>query len=237
MKRLKVLIITEGDELCSETVQIVSQLISSLESGADFHYAKSFYETLRNRSNILVEGYYDAVFMAANESSLMINAVIDRIFLADRKTILFFFSSSYRLVDEIKNRENVRLSFLLNEEKKLSGYDFEKTKNVFIMRGKISSEVSKNKLSKPVLIFSVLLESELPTNRPQEKCDVISLRLNSEKIKYAVATERCHKNIFAEACDLISIKDFARSSHLLQFWNSWITVSFVMGAYDDLLLK
>lgn len=225
MEKLKILIVTEGDDLCLETVKIVSRLISSLKINAEFYYAKSFIDAFF-KEKLMCQGFFDAVFMASDKLDLWIEPITNALWEKDEKTPLFFFSSLPLLVDKIKREESIKLSFLLNEEKTLSGVDFEKAKQAFIWRGKISSRVPQKKLVNPILIFSVLNESDIPTSvldNGQTKCERIVLKLNKAKIKYTVVVENCCKKIFAEEEDLADIRSISEEIPRFRFWLDWMS--------------
>lgn len=128
MKRLKILIIIENESLYSPAIQLVSKIVSLLKQSAEFFYAKNFKEALQyEQEKKMLSGYYDAIFMFAENSGLVTNSVLDNVGLATIKTPSFLFSSS-SLIDEVKREMNEDLSpylYQIDQKGEISDEDFE----------------------------------------------------------------------------------------------------------------
>lgn len=127
-KRLKILIIIETEALCLPAVQLVSEIVSTLEQSAEFFYAKSLEEALEyEQERKMLSGHYDAIFMFAENNGLATNSVLDNVGLATMKTPSFLFSS-ISLIDEVKREMNESLSpylYQIDQKGGVSREDFE----------------------------------------------------------------------------------------------------------------
>lgn len=127
MKKLKILIITEGDNLSSVAAMTAFKIVSSLKLGANFYYAKSFDEALQDcYEEKIKSGYYDVICLLTNDTSIKMYSVIDNIKPINKKNAFIFLSTSDYLIERSKIIDDINFSFRLNEKQELVSEDFEK---------------------------------------------------------------------------------------------------------------
>lgn len=86
MKKLKVLIITSGEDVSPVFVKFIAEMLISLRISAYFSYLKNTDEALEKREKIIKEAYYDLVCLASDWPSIQVDNILKIFDFIDQAT-------------------------------------------------------------------------------------------------------------------------------------------------------